>query len=212
MQSASLLLRMQHPNADVMIGELLANADFQTTFSLLDLARGYLTGNRLEQTFGITTGEDRFQKFVQMARERHGDLVDLLQDVFAEADRQNNIVHRRSQITSAEHRFFLALLLNVRQRASLLELVTARFPERDPIQTIMDWVDELANTRVLGGSESNALGIVDFDEDYSFVLECMFEGCSLEATMERIEREMPHGQESELRTKAPDYSTPSGVQ
>jgi hypothetical protein len=179
-QSAALLLKMQHPETDALLGELLARSDFQTAFAILDLARGHLTGNGLEQTFGLTTGADRFQRLLEIARRRHGSLVDLISSVFEEAQRQHHLISRRAQITSNEHRFFLALLLNIPERAKILELVAQRFPERDPVDTITDWVEELATTRMWGASEPNVLGIDNFDEDYLFVFRCLLRGLSIE--------------------------------
>ena len=87
-----------------------------------------------------------------------------------------NIIGRRNTITGEEHRFFLALLLNVPSREKILELVKQRFPETDPVEKILDWVEELGNTRVLGSKEPNALGIEGFDHNGLFVLECLIKG------------------------------------
>ncbi len=189
-QSASLLLSMQHPEAVEMIDDLLSRADFQTAFALLDLAKGHLSGNRLENAFGLTTGEEQFQRLLATARRRHGELADLIPPVFDEARRQNNLTHRRGQITSPEHRFFLALLLNVPDRKRMLEMVEQRFPERDPIETVTDWVEELSNTKMLGSSEPNVLGIEDFDDDYLFVLRCLLEGRSVTEAQELCATEL----------------------
>jgi hypothetical protein len=189
-QCASLLLSMQHPEAASMIGDLLSRSDFQTAFGILDLARSHLASNHLEKSFGLSTGEERFQALLETARRRHGELVDLMLPVFEEAIRQRNLVHRRGQITSNEHRFFLALLLNVPDRAKVLELVRQRFPEQDPVNTITDWVEELANTRVAGSSEPNVLGIDDFDEDYLFVFQCLLEGLTIEQMKSAFQEEL----------------------
>jgi hypothetical protein len=188
-QSAALLLNMEHPEAVGMINDLLTRADFQTTFTLLDLARGYLSGKPLENAFGLSTGEDQFQKLMATARLRHGELIDLIPPVFEESKRQSNLIHRRSQITSHEHRFFLALLLNVPGRARVLEMVAQRFPARDPVETVMDWMEELSNTKMWGSSEANVLGIENLDEDYLFVFESMLRGRSFEQTMATLAEE-----------------------
>jgi hypothetical protein len=188
-QSAALLLNMEHPEAVEMINDLLTRADFQTTFTLLDLARGYLSGKPLENAFGLSTGEDQFQKLMATARQRHGELTDLIPPVFEESKRQSNLIHRRGQITSSEHRFFLALLLNVPGRARALEMVAQRFPARDPVETVMDWMEELSNTKMWGSSEANVLGIENLDEDYLFVFESMLRGRSFEQTMATLAAE-----------------------
>lgn len=183
LQSASLLLKMQHPDALAMIDDLLTRADFQTTFSLLDLTRSFLHGKPLEDAFGLTTSEEQFQQLLATARRRHGSRVDLILPVFAEAQRQNNLIHRRGQITSPEHRFFLALLLNVPSREKVLEMVAQRFPDNDPIETVTDWVEELANTKLWGSAEANVLGLSNFDDDYLWVFQSLLRGDSLEQTI-----------------------------
>lgn len=178
-QSAALLLRMKHPQAIEMLDDLLTRADFQTTFSLLDLAKGHLGGKQLENEFGLATGEEQFQRLLETARRRHGPLVDLIPDVFKESRRQNSLIYRRGQITTPEHRFFLALLLNVPDRNRVLEMVAQRFPESAPIDTVTEWMEELALTKVWGSSEPNVLGIKEFDDDYLFAFRCLLEGQTL---------------------------------
>ena len=171
---------MRHPQADELIGEALSCSDFQTAFSILDLAYGSLMNNQLERAFGLSTGRDRFDALLEIARRRHGEIVDLILPVFEEVKRQQNLIQRRGQITSNEHRFFLALLLNVPDRVKVLELVRQRFPEQDPVNTITGWVEELANTKMVGSNESNVLGIDCFDDDYLFVFQSLLEGLTLE--------------------------------
>jgi len=189
-QSASLLLSMKHPDADNLIGELLSCSDFQTAFPVLELLYDHLRNNPLEKAFGLSTGEERFDALLQLARHRHGELVDLIFPVIDEVRRQHYLIQRRGQITSNEHRFFLALLLNVPDRAKVLELVRQRFPEQNPVNTITDWVEELANTRVAGSSEPNVLGIEDFDEDYLLVFQCLLEGRTIDQTKRAFEEEL----------------------
>ena len=188
-QSAGLLLKMQHPETDAMLSDLVARSDFQTTFAILTVAYNHLTGNLLGKSFGLSTGEERFQKLLEIARHRHGELADLIMPVYEEGKRQNNLIYRRGQITSYEHRFFLALLLNVPDRDKLLALVKQRFPDRDPVETVVEWLDELANTKVMGSSEANVLGIDDLDDDYLFVFQCLLEGLTIEQTRNRFKEE-----------------------
>jgi hypothetical protein len=179
-QSAALLLSMKYPQADELIGELLSCSDFQTAFAILELASNQLANDQMERAFGISTGQQRFQAYIETARRRHGELVDLILPVFDEFRRQHNLIQRRGQITASEHRFFLALLLNVPDRRKLLDLVRQRFPDRDPVGTVTGWVDDLANTKVLGSTEANVLGIDNFDEDYVFVFQSLFEGLTID--------------------------------
>lgn len=175
-QSTSLLLRARHPDAIAMISDLLSRSDFQTAFNILELAQSYLGNRELENAFGLTIGETQYKQLLGAARERHGSLVDLTLAVFDEAARQHYLIHRRSQITRNEHRFFLALLLNVSDRPRVLEIVHQRFPELDPIDTVLGWMEELSATKVWRATEANVLGIENLDDDYLFALQCLFKG------------------------------------
>jgi hypothetical protein len=200
-QSAALLLSMRHPEADELICEALDCSDFHTTFSILDLAFVRLMSDHMDRAFGLSTGRERFHTYLEVARRRHGELADLILPAFEETMRQNHIIYRRSHITSNEHRFFLALLLNVPDRVKVLNLVRERFPERDPVETVMGWVEELVNTRVFGSSESNVLGIDNFDDYYLFVFQCMLEGRALERIKDEVKEEFPESSAEDLGNK-----------
>ena len=129
----------------------------------------------------------------------------MIPTVFDEARRQNNLVHRRGQITSPEHRFFLALLLNVPERKRMLAMVEQRFPERDPVDTVVEWVEELANTKLLGSSEPNVLGIADCDDDYLFALRCLLEGRSVAEAQELCAAELAEDYSEEIAAKLESF-------
>src|SRR6185369_1983718 len=173
------------------IGELLSSSDFQTAFPVIELLYDRLANNPIEKAFGVSTGQERFEALLGIARRRHGELVDLILPVIDESRRQNHIIYRRGQITGNDHRFFLALLLNVPERLKVLDLVRQRFPEKDPVDTITEWVEELASMRAAGSHESNVLGIENFDEDYLFVFQSLLEGLTLEQTKKAFAEELP---------------------
>ncbi|MGA9773212.1 MAG: hypothetical protein WBV94_29545 [Blastocatellia bacterium] len=201
LQSVSFLLGMNHSEADDLIAEMLLCSDFQTAFEMIEILFNRLPNNQLEAAFGLSTGKERFDRLLEIARHRHGEFVDLILPVFEEVQRQNHIIHRRGQITGSEHRFFLALLLNVPDRIKVLELVKERFPDNNPVNTIMDWVEELANTKVAGSSEPNVLGIQDFDDYYLFVFQCLLEGLALEELKSAFEEEFSAEHAGSLENK-----------
>jgi hypothetical protein len=180
LQTIGLLLGMKHKDGDAMIGDMICSSDFQTAYFALEGFFHSVRNNQMDSLFGLSTGEDRFDSLMKRARSAHGELVDLIPAVLEEQVRQQNIVQRRATITGEEHRFFLALLLNIPSREKILELVKQRFPGTDPVEKILDWVEELAQTRVLGSKEPNALGIEGFDDDHVFVLEQLLRGKSIE--------------------------------
>jgi hypothetical protein len=186
-----MLLNLQQKDHDGLIDDLLSIADFETTFQILQLAFGMLRGSHLENVFNLSTSHDRFEALLATARQRHGDLVDYLLPVLAEEDRQQNMIRRRQFITSSEHRFFLALLLNIPSRTKLLALVAKRFPDGDPIDKVLDWVLELSTTKVMGSTESNVLGLNHFDDDHLFVLESLLRDLSPDEIQDQLTTTYP---------------------
>jgi hypothetical protein len=206
LQTVGLLLGMKHKDSDKMIGDLVCSADFHTAYFVLAETYNHLKGDQIDALFGLSTGIDRFNAILERCRRVHGEITDLVLPVLREYERQQNIVIRRSSITGDEHRFFLALLLNVPSREKILELVSKRFPDRDPVETILDWVEELAKTRVLGSEEPNALGIADFEDAHVFVLECLLQGLGAEEINQRAAAQYSPENAAQLATRIPALS------
>src|SRR5689334_446976 len=143
-QAVELLLGVAHAETDSLISDFISSSDFQTTFVLLEKAYDYFCGKDLPNGQDPLKNSGRFHALIEKARERHGELADLLLPVYEEQQRQLDIVKRRANVKSKDQRFFLALLLNVPHRKLLLELVKQRFPERDPIHVMLDRVSELS--------------------------------------------------------------------
>lgn len=170
-QSASLLLAVRHRDAEQLIADFVNSADFHTAYLVVSETFRQLTGSRLEALFGRSTGRERVNAILEGARRTHGDLVDVVLPVLDEQERQRNIFSRRAAITADDHRFLLALLLNVPDKRRMLDLVGARVPDRDPITTIVRWAGELSHTAVFGSHESNVLGIENFCDQHLQSLE-----------------------------------------
>lgn len=190
-QTVSLLLGMKHPRADDFIGELVETADFQTAYLVLEQAFHFLCHRELEEIMGVTRSRDRFQNLLDRARRKHGELADFLLPVFEEAWRQAEITRRRAEIKGEAHRFFLALLLNVPDRTTVLRLVQEKFPDQDPVDLIVGWVRELSITKIFGSRESNVLGIGDFDDRRLLVFRGLVEGLTEEEIKGRMASEAP---------------------
>ena len=206
LQTIGLLLGMKHKDADAMIGDLVCSSDFHTAYLVLAETYQRLQSNEMDALFGLSTGRDRFEAILSRCKSVHGKLTDLILPVLEEQERQLSIVRRRGTITKDAHRFFLALLLNVPSRTKILELVKQRYPEQQPLETILDWVEELGHTRVLGSKETNALGMAEFDDSYVFVLECLLEGLSLEEINQKAKAQYPPANAEELIEQIPILS------
>lgn len=203
LQTVGLLLGMKHKEADAMIGELVCASDFHTAYFILAETFQQLQGNEMDSLFGLSTGKDRFKGILERCKATHGDLTDLILPTLEEQERQSSIIQRRGTITTEAHRFFLALLLNVPNRQKILELVQQRYPDQDPVETILDWVEELGRTRVLGSKETNALGMPEFNDSYVFVLECLLQGLNLAEISQRATAQYPPANAAELITQIP---------
>jgi hypothetical protein len=202
-QTVVLLLGAKHKDADAMIGDLCCSSDFQTAFFVLAETYQQLQSSEMDQLFGLSTGKDRFKAILNQCRSVHGELTDMVLPVLEEQERQMSIIQRRGTITKDAHRFFLALLLNIASRQKILELVKQRYPEQEPVETILDWVEELGRTRVLGSKETNALGMPEFDDFYVFVLECLLQGLGADEINQRAVAQYPPENAAELRTRIP---------
>jgi hypothetical protein len=171
---------MKHPEADRFIGDLLDSSDFQTAYLVLKRAFQFLCHRDLEEALGLSRSNDRFLALLDRARRKHGELADLLLPVFEEEWRQDEITQRRATVKREDHRFFLALLLNVPERATMLRLVKQKFPDKDAIDLVVGWIKELTATKIFGSREPNVLGIGEFDDRHLFVFKGLLEGLAEE--------------------------------
>jgi hypothetical protein len=75
---------------------------------------------------------------------RHRALANSLRHAIDETRRQALILARRRRNHNAAHRFFLALLLNVGDRKRILQFVEQQYPDHDPLDLIIEWIENLA--------------------------------------------------------------------
>ncbi len=177
LETASVLLTLEADAADEELQAMLEASDLHTTFSLLSTIFHQIATNPLKRAFGADTGE-RFERLVTTSRARHGSAVHLFERALHEERRQGEIIGIRAYLTSPDHRFLLALLLNVTDRATLLRLIGQRYPHRDPADTFVDWIDELSRTRTLGSLGANVLRVPEFDMEHLVVLRRLIRGGS----------------------------------
>ena len=194
LQALTALIRSRHPEGDARITEWLETSDFQTAFAILSKVKMYLDVSGADQIFNLSGSERRFEKFLEAARKRHGARADVFPKIFRHHDKLNQILRQRALVTNPEHRFFLALLLNVEGKERIFSLVKERFPDADALEKILDWTYDLAQTKVFGSNISNALGVEDFDDLDLFVLESLLKN--------RTEAEMLEALQTDYGTEA----------
>ena len=73
---------------------------------------------------------------------KHGDMSGCVMPTIEEIIRRDAITAMRGYVEDVDHRFFLALLLNVPDRSSLLDMVARRYPG-EAIETILRWGEEM---------------------------------------------------------------------
>lgn len=134
-QLLDVLERLEDPSYAELVFEMIESLDFERGFFILQNGVGHLRDS----------GD--WEEAWEIFRRKHGKLADLAGPTLDEIIRRDALSALRGTITEVEHRFFLALLLNVPSRAEILKLVAQRFPG-EPSETVMRWADELS-----GGSD-----------------------------------------------------------
>lgn len=107
-----------------------------------DMWVGYLLARRW---FAHIDRGQCFQQVLDALANRHGPVIAPLFGAFDHERRLLTISARRQLLTDPEHRLFLALLLNLPDRASIDKVLVQRFPGQDPGALLSRWVTELAS-------------------------------------------------------------------
>lgn len=132
-QLLDVLERVEDPVYPGRVREMLAELDFERGFFILQNGMSYLRGlGEWEETLRVFEG-------------KHGPLARYVAPTLDEIVRRDGLAAMRGSIVDVEHRFFLALLLNVPSRAGILDFVSRRFPGA-PEETVLRWVEELSET------------------------------------------------------------------
>ena len=120
----------------------------------LDYERGFFT---LQNCLVALQERGEWEETWDVFAKKHGPLAAYAAPTLEEIVWRDRLVNLRGSIEHADHRFFLALLLNVPRASDILSLVAARFPG-DPVTTVLGWAEEL--------SESSEAGTWILDAEY----------------------------------------------
>lgn len=82
-------------------------------------------------------------RLLGIVRDAHGEGAEPLLRAVEASARQRDVIRRRREETDEEARFFLAVLAMVPSRQAILELLAARYPSRDPVDTVIRAVEKL---------------------------------------------------------------------
>jgi hypothetical protein len=130
-QLLEVLEQAEDPGYAEIVAGMIADLDFERGFHVLRHSMAYL-----QQL-------DEWGAMIKAFEKKHGAIADGVAATFQEEVRRGVIKGLRGSIAEPEHRFFLALLMNVSARADLLTLVAQRFPAQAPLETILRWGEEL---------------------------------------------------------------------
>ncbi len=120
-----------------LVAEMLRELDFERGLFILQNCLGHLRAL------------ERWDECAEIFRKKHGRLADFALPTLDEIVRRDGLVELRKSITEVEHRFFLALLLNIPTRRDILGMVAQRF-SGPPEDTVMRWLEELAELSEFG--------------------------------------------------------------
>lgn len=147
------ILDDQRPETHDLLAEIAATSDFGSVVTML---------MRWFCIHPVTP--ERCEPLLAIIARRHRALADSLRLALQEGRRQALIIQRRRKHHRAEHRFFLALLLNVGDRAQIMRFVQQQFPHADPIELIMTWIKELVAAPARGDTSEQASPEYDLGE------------------------------------------------
>lgn len=158
-QLLDVLETLDDPSYVTQVRGMVESLDFERGFHTLLHARG-----RLQIL-------DEWESVLATFQERHGELAKGVPDTLAECHRRESITQMRYHVEDPDHRFFLALLMNVQNREDILTLITARFPEQSAIDTILGWAEELIEPTDFG------LALLDaaFPESLGVAIDAQFD-------------------------------------
>lgn len=161
-QLLDVLGQIEDPDYTGLVLEMIEELDFERGFFILQHCMGHL--QQLQE----------WEPVLDAYQNKHGALAAGIAATLGESERRDTIKEMRSTISEPEHRFFLALLMNVPTRADLLTLVARRFPDEAPVETVLRWAEELgAETEygiaILDASFPESLEIADEDQPDLFI-------------------------------------------
>jgi hypothetical protein len=158
-QLLDVLETLDHPSYAPRVREMVGSLDFERGFNTLLHAM-----DRLQVL-------DEWEPVLATFQKRHGELAKGVPETLAESLRRDSISQMRYHIENPEHRFFLALLMNVQNRSDIHALITERFPDHSPIEMILGWAEELIEPADFGITILDAA----FPESLGVAIEAQFE-------------------------------------
>jgi hypothetical protein len=164
-QLLDVLETIDDPDYGTHVNEMIGRLDFE---------RGF---NMLRHTMPRLKELNEWDEVLATFLTKHGELALGVPDTLAECLRRETISQMRHFIVNPEHRFFLALLMNVQNRADIFALISQRFPGSTPIDIILGWAEELVEPNDFGITLLDAAfpetPDIDFEEQSRLLIEAL---------------------------------------
>ncbi len=159
-QLLDVLENLDHPGYVTHVSEMIESLDFERGFHTLHHAMDRL------QSLG------EWESVLAIFQEKHGELAKGVSATLAENLRRETISQMRYHIDNPEHRFFLALLMNVQNSKDIQALIAERYPDQSPKETILRWAEDLIEPTDFGLTLLDAAfpETIDVDIDTQFDL------------------------------------------
>ena len=129
-QLLDVLEQTESPDYCDLVAEMLGELDFERGFFILQNCIGHLRN--------LGSWEQVWTVFAR----KHGRLAVPVKSTLEEIIRRDALTAMRTTVEDVEHRFFLALLLNLERREDIVRLVAKQY-SGDALATILRWAEEL---------------------------------------------------------------------
>lgn len=133
----------------------------------------------------------------RIARDHHGDVVDLFRKVCEEERRTRIVTVLRSKVHDSEARFLLALLMLMPDRDAIFETIRLQFPETEPLAAIERWLTGISGKETIG---------FDFDEKNRLIFRSLVEGLDAEDLLQRLRAALQDGSVDRHRERLLDHA------
>ena len=180
-QLLDVLETLDHPKYVELVGEMIEKLDFERGFNTLHHAMDSL------QALG------EWKPVLEKFEKKHGELANGISATLAEYLRREYITQMRYHIGHPEHRFFLALLMTVQNGKDIQALISERFPDQSPIETILGWAEELIEPTEFGLTLLDAAFPeslrVDMDAQFDLLLDALKYALENDSNSEKLTEE-----------------------
>ncbi len=152
-QILRMLLASDRPAFETLITRLLTESDIPTIYRVLQFA--YLRS--VAPPYDLSA--EAVAGFFAVARSRFGERIDQIGATIVRAAQFEDLAARRAEVTEAEHRFFLALLMNLPNRTHIESVLRQRFAS-EPSSLILRWLQEMTQV-----SPDGTVSLLDIEMD-----------------------------------------------